>query len=59
MKKIISLVVSFCGLMPLGAEVVERSVKYKFGDVEMEGFHAYDNKGEDMKRFFAEIFPKS
>lgn len=44
MKKIISVIVSVCGLMPLGAAVVESSVKYKLGDVEMEGFHAYDDQ---------------
>ena len=49
MKKIISLVVSFCGLMPLSAAVVERSVKYKLGEVEMEGFHAYDDKVEGKR----------
>ncbi len=49
MKKIISLVVSVCGLMPLSAVVVERSVKYKLGEVELEGFHAYDDKVEGQR----------
>lgn len=49
MKKIISLVVSVCGLMPLSAAVVERSVKYKLGEVELEGFHAYDDKVEGKR----------
>jgi dienelactone hydrolase len=49
MKKIISLVVSICGLMPLGAEVVERSVKYKLGEVTMEGFYAFDDKVEGKR----------
>jgi dienelactone hydrolase len=44
MKKIISLFVGLSGLMPLSAAVVESSVKYKLGDVEMEGFHAYDDQ---------------
>ncbi len=49
MKKIISLVVSVCGLMPLSAAVVERGVKYKLGEVELEGFHAYDDKVEGKR----------
>jgi len=49
MKKIVFLVVGLCGLMPLSAAVVERSVKYKLGEVEMEGFHAYDDKVEGKR----------
>jgi dienelactone hydrolase len=44
MKKIICLISGLCVLMPLSAAVVESNVKYKLGDVEMEGFHAYDDK---------------
>ncbi len=35
--------------MPLSAAVVERSVKYKLGEVELEGFHAYDDKVEGKR----------
>lgn len=35
--------------MPLSAAVVERAVKYKLGDVELEGFHAYDDKIEGKR----------
>jgi dienelactone hydrolase len=49
MRKITSLVVGLCGLMPLSAAVVERTVKYKLGEVEMEGFHAYDDKVEGKR----------
>jgi dienelactone hydrolase len=49
MKKIISFVVGLCGLMPLGAAMVESSVKYKLGEVEMEGFHVYDDRIEGKR----------
>jgi dienelactone hydrolase len=48
-KKIIFCAMCLSGLMPLSAEVVEKTVKYGLGEVEMEGFHAYDNKVEGRR----------
>lgn len=49
MKLIANLIAGGCCLLSLQAEVVEREVDYKHGEVELQGFHAFDDAVEGKR----------
>lgn len=49
MKIIATAVAVLLSALPLGAEIVEKTVEYSHGDVTLEGFHSYDDEVEGKR----------